>query len=155
MPPCSRSKLVLRLYTNSLNSSVETPKNIQIHEIEDPDWGLLTTFWDGKPSWQNSVDAINRSRQMKHILGAFLEEKCVGYIVFSAKFGRVAQFAVDKDHRNRGIGTALIKAVQAETADGFSLQVINLDRSLTTAVDFLHNRGFYERLSQHEMIKPM
>lgn len=148
-------ELALMQCDGAINSSAETPQDVEISEIDAPDWQLLTSFWDGKPSWQNSVDAVNRSRKLKRILGAYADGKCVGYIVFSSKFGRVAQIAVDKEHRNRSVGTALLQAMQTETADGFSLQVINLDKSLATTVDFFRNRGFYERLSQHEMIKPM
>lgn len=148
-------ELALLQCDGNMNASVETPQNIEIREIDIPDWALLTTFWDGDPSWQNSVAAILRSHKMKRILGAYLDGKYVGYIVFSSKFGRVAQLAVDKDHRKRGIGTALVQAMQAETADGFSLQVINIDKSLTTAMAFFNKRGFYERLSQYEMVLQM
>ncbi len=138
-----------------MNLSVEASRDLEIREIEVPDWEYLTKFWDGKTSWQNSVDAINRSRKMKRILGAHLDGKCVGYIIFSSKFGRIAQLAVDKDHRRRGIGTALLMAMQAETAEGFSLQVVNIDKSITSAVDFFFKHGFHEQLSQHEMVKQM
>jgi ribosomal protein S18 acetylase RimI-like enzyme len=134
------------------NLSTETLPNLQLHSIDVLNWELLTTFWDGRPSWQNSVDAVMRTRQKKRILGAFLEGLCVGYIVFSSKFGRIAQIAVDKEHRNRGIGSALLRATQAETAAGFSLQVINIDKSLTSAMTFFNSRGFYERLVQFEMV---
>lgn len=128
---------------------------LEIRRIDDPDWDLLTSFWDGKPSWQNSIDAVNRSIKLKRLLGAFDGEKCLGYIAFSAKFGRVAQFAVDKKYRHRGIGTALVRAVQNEMAEGYSMQVVNIDKSLSDAMSFFINRGFYERLSQFEMLKPM
>ena len=127
----------------------------EIREITVPEWDQLTTFWDGKPSWQNSVAALKRSAPLKRILAAFIDGSCVGYIVFSANFGRVAQIAVDKEQRNKGIGTALVKKMQDETADGYSLQVINIDKSMDSAMKFFANRGFYERLSQHEMIMPM
>ena len=52
----------------------------EIREITEPDWDLGATFWDGKPSWQNSIDAVNRSLPLKRILGAFVEGRCVGYI---------------------------------------------------------------------------
>ena len=131
------------------------PNNVELRDIDEPEWQLLTSFWDVRPSWQNSINAIGRSRKMKRILGAFLEGQCVGYIIFSSKFGRVAQFAVDRAFRNRGIGTALVNALHIQTADGFSLQVINIDKSLETAMNFFRNRGFYERLSQYEMVKTM
>jgi ribosomal protein S18 acetylase RimI-like enzyme len=109
-------------------------------------------LWDGRPSWQNSVDAVKRSRKSKRIVGAFDGDACVGYIVDSSGLGRVAQVAVDKDHRNRGIGAALVRAMQIETADEFSLQVINIDKENTAAMGFFKGLGFYERLSQFEML---
>ena len=129
--------------------------NLEIREIREPDWPLLTTFWDGKPSWQNSIDAVTRSARLKRFLGAFDGEKCLGYIISSSRFGRVAQLAVDKDHRRRGIGTALVLAMQAEMAQGYSMQIVNIDRSLSNAMKFFAELGFYERLSQHEMLMPL
>jgi ribosomal protein S18 acetylase RimI-like enzyme len=128
---------------------------IDIREMREPDWNLLTTFWDGQPSWQNSIEAISRSLKLKRFLGAFVDENCVGYVVFSSKYGRVAQIAVSSAYRNRGIGTALVRAMQDETAEGFSLQVINIDKSLSEAMNFFRKRGFYTRISQFEMVKPM
>lgn len=127
--------------------------DVEVRDIGEPDWDLLMTFWDGKPSWQNSVAALKRSITLKRILGAFADGICVGYIVFSAKFGRVAQIGVDKRYRHQGIGTMLVQKMQAATDDGYSLQVINLDKSLESVMKFFSHRGFYERLSQHEMIK--
>lgn len=132
-------------------ASNEKPPNIEIHDINDLDWKLLSTFWEGNTSWQNSVAAVERSRHMKRIIGAYSGDKCVGYIIFSSTFGRVAQLAVDRSYRKRGIGTSLLLAMQAETADGLSPQIINLDRSLADAMNFFTNRGFYEKLGQYEM----
>ena len=135
--------------------TAEQPRHVDIHPMNEPDWDHLSTFWDGKPSWQNSIAAIERSFPLKRILGAFINGEYVGYIIFSANFGRVAQLAVAQHRRNQGVGTALVQQMQAETADGYSLQVINIDKSLATAMDFFRNRGFYERLAQFEMVKPM
>ena len=148
-------ELALLQCDGKIDLSGDTQQNFAMREIDNPDWAVLTTFWNGDPSWQNSVDAVNRSRKLKRILGAYLDGKLMGYIVFSSKFGRVAQLAVDKDHRNRGVGTALVQAMQVETSDGFSLQVINIDKSLTAAMSFFNNRGFYERLGQYEMVLQM
>jgi ribosomal protein S18 acetylase RimI-like enzyme len=123
--------------------------------IHEPDWDHLSTFWDGQPSWQNSIEAIERSRANKRIIGAFAGDKCVGYIVFSSIFGRVAHLAVEKKFRRRGIGTALVIAMQDEMADGFSMQVINIDKGLADAMAFFERLGFHEKLSQFEMIKSL
>jgi ribosomal protein S18 acetylase RimI-like enzyme len=133
----------------------EQPAGLVIHDFHDPDWDILTPFWDTRPSWQNSIEAVRRSMANKRILGAFFDEECVGYVVFSSRFGRVAQLAVAPEHRRQGIGTALIRAMQGEMASGFSMQVINIDKSSRSSMDFFNKLGFVERLSQFEMIRPM
>jgi ribosomal protein S18 acetylase RimI-like enzyme len=127
--------------------------HIDLKTIENPDWGHLTKFWDGKPSWQNTIDAVNRSRANKRIIGAFIGDYCVGYIIFSSIFGRVAHLAVHKEHRQQGIGTSLVVAMQAEMAEGYSMQVINIDKTLTGSMEFFRHLGFDEKISQYEMIK--
>ncbi len=126
---------------------------IEICKVDDLDWQHVFKFCDGEPSWQNSVDAIKRSNKLKSIHCAIEDGKCIGFAVFSSKFGRIAQLAVDRQHRGRGIGRALLHSVQAETVDGYPLQVINIDTSLTAEMQFFFNGGFYERLSQYEMVK--
>ncbi len=145
-------ELALLQCDGSVKPAVTSPA-AELRDIEHPDWERLRTFWDGSPSWQNSPEAVERSRAMKRIIGAFDGDKCVGYIVFSGNFGRIAQVAVAHAYRNRGIGSALVQRTQAEAASGYSIQVINIDKSLTDAITFFRNRGFYERLSQYEMMK--
>jgi len=126
---------------------------ITVSDIDKPDWDHLTTFWDGEPSWQNSIDAITRSRMNKTFLGAFRDGKCVGYIVYSSSFGRVAQLAVDRSHRRCGIATHLLQRMIADMREGYIPQVINIDCSMEDSMVFFTNRGFTERLSQFEMTK--
>jgi ribosomal protein S18 acetylase RimI-like enzyme len=135
---------------------VKEPADIFIGTMADPpDWRLLSTFWDGDPSWQNSIDAIGRSQKVKRILGAYSGGRCVGYIVFSSVFGRVAQIAVDRAFRRRGIATALMLAMQSVMAEGYSMQVINIDKTITSAMSFFAARGFLERVTQYEMTKKL
>jgi ribosomal protein S18 acetylase RimI-like enzyme len=129
--------------------------NIEIREIDEPDWEHLTAFWSGKPSWQNSVDAIKRSWPAKSMYGAFDGETCIGYLVFSRGFGRVAQLSVKPEYRKLGVATTLLKAMQDATSEGYSLQVINIDKSVGGAMEFFTRHGFYERLSQYEMLLEM
>ena len=96
-----------------------------------------------------------RSRTVKHVLGAFVNDRCVGYIVFSGTFGRASQIAVQKEYRKQGIGTALLRKMQNATASGYSLQIINVDEALTDTIEFFVKRGFYERISQYEMLKTL
>lgn len=124
---------------------------VDLREIGTPDWEYYRSFWDGEPSWQNTPEAIDRSRDKKRFIGAFRGETCVGYIVFSSKVGRVAQFAVAPEYRRRGIGQQLIKAMIDEMSDDYVPQVINIDCSIASANVFFENRGFTQKLAQYEM----
>jgi len=139
----------------NLSRNAKELRDIQIVKVHSPDWDHLTTIWDGKPSWQNSIEAMKRSYRSKRILSAILDGQTVGYIVYSSHFGRVAQIAVDQNFRGRGIGTALLGGMQDEMADGYKMQVINIDKSIDGAMNFFRRHGFYEVLSQHEMVKAL
>jgi len=145
-------ELALLQCDGELKTPSEVSPDIEVRKIDIPDWPLFESFWDGATSWQNSPPAIDRSQKNKTIKGAFIDGHCVGYIVYSTKFGRAAQMAVDKEHRHHGVGTALLQAMKADTADGYSLQVINIDKSLPGPMQFFQDHGFYERLAQYEML---
>ena len=130
------------------------PDDIEIREIHRHESIPFTLFWDGRPSWQNSVEAVERSLKVKRLFGAFAGGECIGYIVFSAGVGRLAQLAVHRDHRRQGIGTRLLLEMQKESTDP-KLQVINLDESMTESVLFFQNRGFRKVFGQFEMKKEL
>ena len=146
-------KLLLMEAKDLLKTAAGRAEGLEIREIKTPDWNHLLKFWDGETSWQNSVEAIDRSMDLKTILGAFIGGECVGYVIFSTNLGKIAQLAVNKAYRNRGVGSALLLEIRSLTSEGEALQVINIDDSLTEAVRFFRNRGFCELLSQYEMLK--
>lgn len=149
----TRELLLLEAET-PINPDHPTPDGIEIREIHRHENIPFAEFWEGRPSWQNSLEAIGRSLQMKRLFGAFDGDECVGYIVFSAGVGRVAQLAVQRDHRRRGIATRLLLEMQKDSTDP-KLQVINLDESMTEAVVFFQNRGFRKVLGQFEMVREL
>jgi N-acetylglutamate synthase-like GNAT family acetyltransferase len=89
---------------------------------------------------------------MKRLLGAFIGNECVGYIIFSG--GRLAQLAVHRDHRRKGIASRLLLEMQRD-ALGQKLHVINLDEAMTESVVFFQNRGFTKVLAQFEMLREL
>lgn len=148
----------LKLLENKGKISVPEKRqanDIEIRDIREPDWDLFKTFWDAETSWQNSAEAITRSFDTKTVLGAFIGDECIGYIVFSANMGRVAQMAVNKEHRGRGAGSILLREMARRSDEAKSYQIINVDENLAEAVQFFSNRGFGELLSQYEMVKPL
>lgn len=52
-------RLALLQCDGKLSAPCDERPDVEIREIKDPDWDLLGSFWEGKPSWQNSIDAID------------------------------------------------------------------------------------------------
>lgn len=148
-----RTRDLYLMQCSELNAHRGYADGIEYRDIDSPNMSLMCSFGDGKPSWQNSTEAIERSILMKHVVGAFDGDECVGYIAFSAGVGRVAQIAVRPEFRRRGIGTQLLVRMSAETRPGYDLQVINIDAGITDAVEFFRSLGFEAVLTQHEMLK--
>jgi ribosomal protein S18 acetylase RimI-like enzyme len=145
-------ELLLMENDGDIRPSTKKAVGVQIAEMPFPEKDLFASFWDGQPSWQNSSEAVARSIKTKRLLGAFVAGKCVGYIAFSSGRGQVAQLAVHREYRRRGIGTRLLEEMGKETGKKHKLQVVNLDSSITYAVRFFQKRGFTTRLAQYEMI---
>ncbi len=125
---------------------------VEVRVMTADELDQLSTLWSACPSWQNSNEAVTRSGPLRRILGAFIEDNCVGYIVYSTGLGRIAQFAVDAGHRQNGIGTRLLAEMESELTPGEKMQVINVDAKLSETIRFFEKRGFQRRLTQYEMI---
>ena len=57
--------LALLQCDNKITFPAASPQGFEIREIDEPDWDLLTQFWDGYPSWQNSIDAVAAQQKDK------------------------------------------------------------------------------------------
>jgi ribosomal protein S18 acetylase RimI-like enzyme len=145
----------LLLFERQKSPDYSSKTDFIIREISAPDWELLKTFWDGKTCWQNSIEAFKRSLTRKIVFGAFRKETCVGYGVVYLKSGNLAQIAVDKNYRRRGVASRLLSEMQKAVGENKPLRAGNVDENLKCAVDFLKNRSFTETLSQFEMIKTL
>lgn len=135
-----------------------TPKaknNLNIREIKTLDWNLMKTFCDGSATWQYSAESIERSLIKKITLGAYLDEKCVGYGIVSPKKGFIWQIAVDRNYRRKGIASNILAEMEIKIGNDKQLRVGNVDSKLGGTIAFLQKTGFDETLSQFEMIKTL
>ncbi len=130
----------------------QTNVTVDIRVLSAADLVGLSKLWCAGPSWQNSNEAVARSGSSRRILGAFLDGQCVGYVAYTTGMGRIAQFAVDTDHRRKGIGSRLLAEMESELTPGEKMQVINVDDRLPETVRFFEKRGFRIALTQYEMI---
>jgi len=140
------------------NGSIQQGKGnaeVSIRDLNDFQWKLLCSFWDIEPSWQGSVFVLEPMPENYVTLGAYMKDKLVGYIVYSPAAKKIYQFAVDKNYRNRGIGTKLFNAIK-EKNGGQTIALNNVDDSSENTSKFLSERvGLNNWLSQFEMKRPV
>ncbi|MDR2585202.1 MAG: GNAT family N-acetyltransferase [Prevotellaceae bacterium] len=128
----------------------EVPCSIEKIEIEK--LSFVSGFWDFYPSWQNSFESIQRTREDFIILGAFAEDKLIGYCVFEPVSGDITQIAVDKPHRRKGIASLLLHEV-GKFNKNTTMKLVNADISCNSIVEFLKVKNIEISGKQFEMIK--
>lgn len=120
--------------------------------IKTDEYNSISDFWDFKPSWQNSIEAIERSLEDFICLGIFSESKLIGYSIFEPVSGDVTQIAVDKQFRRRGIGSLLFQKM-LESNKHSSIKIINTDIECHSITAFLQSKNIEPAGKQFEMIK--
>ena len=134
---------------NEINK-IEFPCSIEKIEIEKQ--GSVSDFWDFYPSWQNSFESIQRAHEDFISLGAFSENKLIGYCVFEPVSGDITQIAVEKSHRRKGVASLLLHEVAKLNKDS-KMKLINTDISCSSIVEFLKVKNIEILGKQFEMIK--
>jgi len=126
-------------------------EGVSIRRLEEPEWDVFCAYWDGEPSWQNSIDAVERAKEHCEIVGAFVDEKCVGYGIVFKPSSIVMQLAVAQGFRRRGIGRRILATL---SGDGI-LKTNNVDEELKGTLEFFKACGFEIVLRQFEMVKAL
>lgn len=124
-----------------------------IRRVDEADWELFKLFWDGHPSWQNSIDAAERIAAERVVVCAYVDGRCVGYGIVFKPAASLMQLAMAPAFRRRGIGSRILSALQREVSATESLKVNNIDKELQGALAFFEANGFTMVLEQEEMIK--
>lgn len=107
---------------------------------------LPETEWDVQPAWQNTTASIRRAKDTYTIVG-----DAGAYAIVFPGNGDLAQFAVRRDARRRGIGTKLL--LQAAAAAGKPLRIMNVDDAAEGIASFLDTAGAKRTVRQLEMIR--
>ncbi|MDE5656254.1 MAG: GNAT family N-acetyltransferase [Muribaculaceae bacterium] len=109
------------------------------------------SYCDFCPSWQNSIDSIERGRAGLCYLGAFRGDDMVAYCVFDPTTGDISQIAVRNNCRRQGIATQLLReAVKRMKTD--SIKVLNICSDNTSIPAFLADRNILAAGKQYEML---
>lgn len=126
--------------------------DVAIGPIE-PDWDLFASFLDVAPAWQNSEASFRRARDPRVILGAFDGDLLAGYAIVFPRTHDLAQLAVRRTHRRRGIGAALFDRAAVE-AEGM-VRILNVDARDEGIDAFLGASGAEQFIRQREMARPI
>ena len=130
------------------------PPGVEVRPIAAPDWGLLSTFWDFEPSWQNSIDAVSRKLGNMAMLGAFHGDGLVAYGCLEYGTGDLPQLAVESRFRRRGLATALVRSLLNRVRPG-EFRVTNTSTESAATSAFLRSLGMEPGAGQYEMTLPL
>lgn len=146
----------LRCFTLE-HSALKTGTHGSHVELRDAraDWDAFAAFWDWQPSWQNSIASISRSRATRRTIAAYAGPLCVGYAVVFPDTQDLAQFAVARDSRRRGVGKTLLAAAVEAVPGGLPLRILNIDGSASGVIDFLARAGAKPLVDQLEMTREL
>ncbi|WFE87977.1 GNAT family N-acetyltransferase [Roseibium porphyridii] len=129
-------------------------------ERSSAEWGLQpieigelpsdeTAYFDWQPTPQNSKNALIALAGKINAIAARSGGEILGWVAVYHD-GSVAQIAVRKDHRRKGIGSALLAAA-AESVDGEQLVFVNVDKSDMSTNALLDRFEAEDILEQQEM----
>lgn len=135
-----------KLFTYKLTHQVQ-----HIDEITEADWMKLTSFWDFKPSWQNSIDSINAVSDEFIYSTVSINDEIVGYGIINKNTGDIPQIAVNKKYRCKGIGSSILADLLKST-ESSNISVANIESTCNSTKMFLLNLGFKQVVKQYEMI---
>ena len=125
--------------------------NFPVRILEKSDWSLFSSFWDFIPSWQNSIDSVNRKIEHFTVLGIFDDGNLVGYGIVEYHTGDISQISIQKSYRRNGLATTLLKHL-LEYSESDKVRIINIDADDEPFKNFTKSMNLTPSIKQYEMI---
>ncbi len=122
--------------------------------IRYPNWELLKSFSDVSPSFLDSYDVFLRNIINEETVVFEKEGIICGYAIYQPVLGRITQLAVVKDHRRKGVGTALVDYIVANSQT-IAVTAMNINSESPSLINFLNKLGFENQIDQYEMYLPL
>lgn len=116
-----------------------------------PDWDLLRSFWDFVPSWQNSIESIQRKEFNFKIIGISFEKSIIGYGIIEPETGDIPQFCIEKSHRNQKLATLLFSELLKYSINK-EIKVLNTIVECKPIKKFMKSLNISPGYGQYEMI---
>jgi len=138
-----------------IRNEIKSVENIcSIDRIDVEKYPFISDFWDYEPSWQNSFESIKRTYEDFICLGAFVDNRLVGYCVFEPNLGDITQMAVAKPFRRKRIASLLLHEMGKLNRNART-KLINSDITCSSIVDFLKAKNIEISRKQYEMLKEL
>jgi ribosomal protein S18 acetylase RimI-like enzyme len=124
------------------------------YEIKESEINIdqISSFRDFHPSWQNSFESIKRVPDDFVTIAVLLNSQLIGYGITEPGSGDITQLAVDRMHRRKGIGSAILKALLRYNRHS-AVKVINTERNNKEVTSFVEHNGIPNIGWQFEMVR--
>lgn len=145
----------LNCYSLNLND-IKQAKQIQsviyIDRIQASKIDSYNKFTDWEPSWENHFEAIKRISNMVDIFTARSNGKNIGLLVYCPTLKWMMSLVVHKNHRGKGIATALLEYLaEFLLPETKNIKILNVQADDAALNIFLINSGCEKLTSQYEM----
>jgi len=135
-----------------LKVDLTSTTDVAIRPITLGELDPLSDFFDWPPSWEKSLNSLQRIPDEVLCLGAFHEGTLAGALVHYPAANWIMTLAVDKSLRRQKLGSALLVQLKETISDEFATtKIINVDHSDVGMIDFLRKVGFEPEINQYEM----
>ena len=131
--------------------SIRQCANLRIELIDTAIVRQAQSFCDFYPSWQNSIESIERGASELTCIGAFYLDELVGFCVIDRKSGDLTQIAVRKENRKQGVASRLLCEVIRQMSTDF-VKVINVPSDNLSLLAFLKSKNIPLMNKQFEMV---
>lgn len=142
-----RPTRLLHAYKGEITITANSNYTIELLNSYEAD--ELAKLWDWQPAWQQMNQRITNRGTSVTTIGIRLYGKIAAYAHYDSAACRAHQFAVAKEHRRKGLGSALFRHI-ADACTG-PLLIINIDAGSDNTNVFLQAIGLQQHISQYEM----
>lgn len=118
-----------------------------VEEIKNADLDKLFQLADWLPAWQQMNKRVANWGDSVSTFCIRENDDIIAFAHLNNNTKRILQFAVNKDHRRKGIGTALFQHM----SKGTELTIVNVDDNCEKSNAFLNAIGMQPFISQYEM----
>lgn len=147
----TRELLCFRQTIADINKHSTTTSPAEIKPLSIESIRRAQTFCDFNPSWQNSMESIERGDSGLRYLGAEIDGALVGFCVFDPATGDLAQIAVNPESRHQGIASRLLNEATYRMKTDF-IKVLNVSSDNPTLPAFLEGKNITLASKQFEML---